>query len=139
MNLTMKKSGFTLLEIIIVVIIIGVLASLALPRLVSTVEFSRSSEGLSAMTALRSSVERCYLLQGVYTNCNTFGNIDLSDPKDSPGAHFTYSWVNVATNAYTLRATRNTTDGGNSASTIDLIIGTATVTRSGATAFTGIK
>ncbi len=135
----MQKNAFTLLEIIIVVIIIGVLASLALPRLVSTIEFSRSSEALSALTALRSSVERCYLFSSSYLNCNTFANIDLTNPSQAPGAHFTYAWVNVAANAYTLQAGRNTVDGGSTASFIQLIIGTGTVTRSGGSAFSGIK
>ena len=44
-----RKKGVTLLEIIIVVIIIGVLASLALPRLFSTVEFSRSAEAIGGV------------------------------------------------------------------------------------------
>ena len=37
MKLDKNKSGFTLLEIIIVIIIIGILASLALPKFFKTV------------------------------------------------------------------------------------------------------
>ena len=47
MNLNKNKSGFTLLEIIIVIIIIGILASLALPKFFKTVEYSRSMEALT--------------------------------------------------------------------------------------------
>ena len=58
MKLTLKrKKGFTLLEIIIVVIIVGVLASLALPRLFSTVEYSRSTEALAAIGSMRSAMD----------------------------------------------------------------------------------
>ena len=47
-----NKKGFTLLEIIIVIIIVGVLASLALPRFFSTVEYSRSTEALASLTSV---------------------------------------------------------------------------------------
>src|SRR3989338_3754914 len=96
MRLKNNKSGFTLLEIIIVVIIVGVLASLALPRFFSTVEFSRSTEAFNAIGVIRQSVERCALLNDqVYTTCNAFGNLDAEDPSSSAGniagSHFNYT------------------------------------------------
>ncbi|MDZ4241217.1 MAG: prepilin-type N-terminal cleavage/methylation domain-containing protein, partial [Candidatus Omnitrophota bacterium] len=86
-----KTKGFTLLEIIIVIIIVGVLASLALPRFFSTVEYSRSTEALSSVSAIRQSMERCYLQRnGTYTGCVDFTVLDLNNPGLSPNAHFTY-------------------------------------------------
>ena len=64
-----NKSGFTLLEIMIVVIIVGVLAALALPRLFGTIEYSRSTEAFSAFASIRSSMERCYLEHRDFTGC----------------------------------------------------------------------
>jgi prepilin-type N-terminal cleavage/methylation domain-containing protein len=133
-----QKSGFTLLEIIIVIIIVGVLASLALPRFFSTVEFSRSTEALASMSSIRGSIERCYLAQGgIYTGC-TMGVIDVANPGTSPGANFTYLISPVAA-AYTIFAQRNTLSGGDGTSRI-IITQTATgVTRSGTGTFVGIK
>lgn len=105
-----NKKGFTLLEIIIVVIIVGVLASLALPKLFATVEFSRSSEALNSFTTIRSSIERCNLMAGEdFTTCNVFANLDVVQPGDSVGAHFTYT-MTTGLATYSIVATRNSLD-----------------------------
>ncbi len=140
MNIKQKK-GFTLLEIIIVIIIVGVLASLALPRFFSTVEFSRSTEALTSFTALRQSMERCYLSAGgTYTTCNNLDNLDLENPSNSPGHHFTYSLPTApTTKSYTLQATRGTLDGGTTTDWIRLFVDSNGVTRKGTGKFVGIK
>ena len=140
MNLKQNKSGFTLLEIIIVIIIVGVLASLALPRFFATVEFSKSTEALTSMAVLRQSVERCYLTTaGTYVGC-TVTNIDVEDPGTSPGARFTYSITGQSATGYVITATRNTVDGGGGAANwINLTQSTAGVVRAGSGAFIGIK
>ena len=135
-----NQSGFTLLEIIIVIIIIGVLASLALPRLFSTVEFSKSSEALSSISSIRSSLERCYLQSGgSYATCGAFANLDINDPSTSPNAHFTYQFLGVGATAYTIRANRTTFDGGNASSYVQVTQTTNAVTRLGVGDFKGIK
>lgn len=133
-----QKSGFTLLEIIIVIIIVGVLASLALPRFFSTVEFSRSTEALTSLSSVRQSVERCGLAQNQsYTGC-VLGAIDIDNPGNSPGAHFTYQ-VTAGAAAYTIVAQRNTRNGGDGGSRIFLTATAAGVSRSGTGSFVGIK
>ncbi|MEW5895394.1 MAG: prepilin-type N-terminal cleavage/methylation domain-containing protein [Candidatus Omnitrophota bacterium] len=90
------KNGFTLLELVIVVIIIGVLASLALPRMVSMIEGSRSAEAISALTSIRSALERYYLMhpgEEVFASSDqteTFEMLGLDDPGSSPGSNFGY-------------------------------------------------
>ena len=143
MKLTIKRKnkGFTLLEIIIVVIIVGVLASLALPRLFSTVEFSRSTEAFAAIGAIRSSMERCVLKNGSgnYDTCNSMGSggeLDV-DPSVEAGTHFTYAVSAATTTGYTITASRNTLDGGASGDTVRIVVNTSagTITKSGGGAF----
>ena len=134
------KSGFTLLEIIIVIIIIGVLASLALPRLFSTVEYSRATEAFSAIQALRGSLERCYLGRGGnYTGCD-IGVIDVENPAFSNNSHFTYTITGQNVTGYVVTAFRNTRDGGGgTANSILLTQAAAGITRTGTTAFQGVQ
>ena len=143
-----NKKGFTLLEIIIVIIIIGVLAALALPRLFKTVEFSRSAEALNSFTVIRGAMERCYIASSSpsYANCNlTSGspltsNLDVEDPATSPNSHFTYDIQKEDLNSYSILATRNTLDGGQTSSTITLSVNAdGTITKTGAGAFNGIR
>mgnify|MGYP001604188964 CR=1 FL=1 len=135
-----NKSGFTLLEIIIVIIIVGVLSSLALPRFFSTVEYSKSTEALMSMGVLRQSMERCYLaIPKTYIGC-AITNLDVENPGTSPGARFTYSVTSQSATGYVITATRNTVDGGGgTANWINLTQSTAGVVRAGSGAFIGIK
>jgi prepilin-type N-terminal cleavage/methylation domain-containing protein len=54
-----NKKGFTLLEIIIVVIILAILASVLLPKLLGSVALSRSSEALNILPSLKRGMEEC--------------------------------------------------------------------------------
>ena len=114
MKLDKNKSGFTLLEIIIVIIIVGVLASLAMPKFFKTVEYSRSTEALGSLGAIRRAMDVCYQPTRQYTPCNAFSVLSIEDPGTIAGAHWTYTIPATAANTYTIRATRTTVDGGNS-------------------------
>lgn len=143
-----KNSGFTLLEIIIVIIIVGVLASLALPRFFSTVEFSRSTEALNSLGVIRQSIERCRLVDNDVTACDVdtsdaleFGEIDIDDPGVIGGAHFAYA-IDVTGSTgddYTITATRNAVDSGDGSSTIVLTVTNDVASRSGTGAFSSIR
>lgn len=137
-----KKSGFTLLEIIVVIIIVGVLASLALPQFFSTVEYSRSSEALSNLMQIRTSMEGCRMgSNNSFAGCDVT-NIDIPDPTNTPGARFGYATPTVNATDFVAVATRNTVEGGDGTSTITLTVDLTTtpaVSRSGTGAYAGIR
>ena len=140
MNFTKNKGGFTLIEIMIVVIIVGVLASLALPKFFSTVEYSRSQEALSAIATVRGGLERYYVSKGnSYTGATT-ANIDTGNPlAGQPNAHFVITVDNTSAFGYRVVATRNTVDGGTNGHTVVLTQSATDITRGGTTAFAGIN
>ncbi len=106
MNKLKSRSGFTLLEIIIVIIIVGVLASLALPRFFRTIEYSEAQEALSNLAILRRSMNRCYMFDGSYATCN-LTTLDVEDPGDETNALFTYSVQGSDASGFTLRAAQD--------------------------------
>lgn len=144
MRMVNNKSGFTLLEILVVIIIVGVLASVAMPQLFRNVERSRATEALASLGAAKRSIEACAMqFNNVFTTCNSFANIGMQDPSynaaTNASAHFGYGIV-VAANSFTITATRNTVDNGTAGDTVTLARAAAgTITRAGTTAFAGIQ
>ena len=75
----MGRRGFTLLELLMVVIIIAILASVALPQYIRATEKARAAEALSYLGALRSAELRYAATSAtnVYTAVVTELDIDL--------------------------------------------------------------
>ena len=68
----MKKnlnSGFTLIELVIIMVILGVLAAVAVPRLGNTIDSSEESAEEAVIGSLRSAVE-VYAMDQVVNNSN---------------------------------------------------------------------
>ncbi len=75
----MKKThqGFTLIELMIVVAIIGILAAIAIPAYQQYTAKAKFSEVITATTALKTSIEICAQAAGGLASC---GNEATDDP-----------------------------------------------------------
>lgn len=76
----LNKKGFTLLELLIVIIIIGVLATLGLMQYQTVVEKSRGAEARQVLSTLRSSCAAIWIRDGSTVNClgGAAGGLGLS-------------------------------------------------------------
>ncbi|RLA59616.1 MAG: hypothetical protein DRQ89_13840, partial [Epsilonproteobacteria bacterium] len=61
-----KKSGFTLIEIILVVVIIGILAGIAIPRMGGKTEKAKISQAKSNVVALGMAIQEFEMMNGDY-------------------------------------------------------------------------
>jgi len=133
------KQGFTLLELIIVIITVTILASVALPRFFKTIEYSRVGEAFMVMSSLRSSTQRCYVASsGTYVGCD-IGTIDFIPPNTDPGTHFTYAIYGQTSTTYTIAATRNLYESGDGTSHVFFEQSPTGCVKSGDGAFLGVK
>ena len=66
-----RKKGFTLLELLVVVLIIGILAGIALPQYRKAVEKAKLAEALTNFKVLEDGIER-YILANGFPNRETY-------------------------------------------------------------------
>ena len=77
---SVRTQGFTLLELLMVVIIIGILASIALPQYVKLSERARAAEALTVIAAIRSSELRFNAQQPTPAYTQNLAALDIEAP-----------------------------------------------------------
>lgn len=78
-----KEQGFTLIELIVVIIIVGILASVAVPMMTANVKRARTTEALAGLGAIRTA-ERLYALEN-NNKYKEIANTDWSSGTALPG------------------------------------------------------
>ncbi|MGH8369900.1 MAG: type IV pilin protein [Gammaproteobacteria bacterium] len=69
-----KAKGFTLIELMTVVAIIGIIAAIAYPSYINSMRKGRRSDGQAALTEAAQSLERCYTEYGNYKGSCSMAN-----------------------------------------------------------------
>jgi type IV pilus assembly protein PilA len=129
-----NNEGFTLIELAVVVIIIGVLAAFAVPRFRNAVERSKAGESFNYLATTRAAQERYHARMGTYSDDMSKLDIKLSTPtyfsigtieagksgslEDSWKLTLTRSGASAGYGAYTVAFTEDGFDKDPTASTI---------------------
>lgn len=110
-----KSKGFTLIELMVTVAIVGILAAVAYPSYIEQVRKSRRADAKAALVAAAQLMERSYTENNRYTAA-TIGDAATNTfrdhaPADRPHADRTYDIsfgtpTTLTANSYTLTATR---------------------------------
>jgi len=110
------KKGFTLVEVLIVVVIIAILASLIVPRMLAQTDKAKAAEALQVVGVIKRAAERYYDSHGTFvipsndskiysnpvgmgTNSGDWGELGLSD--FGHPSKWAYSYRGYATSFYT--------------------------------------
>jgi len=94
------KKGFTLLELIVVIIIIGVLATLGITQYAKMIERARGAEARQVLGAIRTHAAAIYMQESTCANCT---NANLGIGTDYPTtpvctAFYYFSYSNTQIN-----------------------------------------
>lgn len=101
--------GFSLLELMITVAIVGILASIAYPSYQESVAKSRRNEASNALFTAAQALERYYSANGRYTTTAGGSTLPAVFPTKVPEngtAYYTIASTAASANAFTLQATR---------------------------------
>jgi type IV pilus assembly protein PilA len=125
-----SRQAFSLVELAVVVIIIGVLAAFGVPRMLKSVERSKAAEAFGYLAAVRAAQERYQAREGSYASDLTNLDIEQSAPKyftvgtvaagssgsleDSWSLTLTRQGASVGYGAYTVTFTEDGYDAVNS-------------------------
>lgn len=97
-----NQKGFTLMELMVVVIIVMVLAGIGVPVYMNYIKEGKKSEGYAIMDAINSGAKVYFQKNGTYVG----GTIDrfLATEDVGNAQYFTYALSNLAAGGYRVRA-----------------------------------
>lgn len=118
----MKRNAFTMLELVFVIVVIGILASIAIPKLGATRDDAQIAKGRSDVAAIRSSIvserqtrlirgESSYIStldKGVTNNAEDVSIFDDNDSNTTNGSLLMYGITTKNANGHWLKSADNT-------------------------------
>ncbi|MDP2910731.1 MAG: prepilin-type N-terminal cleavage/methylation domain-containing protein [Candidatus Omnitrophota bacterium] len=97
----MNRKGFTLVEVLIVVIIIGILAAIGIPQFAASIEKAKGGEARAGLGHIQTG-EKVYFAENEYYT-TTLGDLDIS----LTNKFWAFSIASLTSTTYTATATRS--------------------------------
>jgi len=103
----MKKSGFTMIELIFVIVIIGILAAVAIPKLAATRTDAQNSNIIQAVTSIKTEVPAYVTAHGGDANATDLATesqvikqlVDSGQAEKVSDSNYTIKGADKSTNA----------------------------------------
>ena len=100
-----NASGFSLVELMIAIAVVGILASIAYPSYVTQMQQTRRADCEAALMQLASVMERDFSRNNQYQDLIAAGGFSGQCPIDGGNASYTLGYQALTASAYTIQAT----------------------------------
>jgi type IV pilus assembly protein PilE len=118
-----KARGFTLIELMIALVVVGILAAIAIPAYTDSVRKTRRGQAKADMTEVVQALERCFTNRNTYVGCFGGGNTLPAPLNRSPRTgqvFYNLSLQNVTATDYTVRAEPTGDQAGDVCATLEI-------------------
>lgn len=101
---TPRKKGFSLIELMVTVAIIGIIAGIAYPSYLDSVRRANRADAKAAIMSNAQTLERCFSTNGTYENCGNLltaseGNLYTIDTDIDSATTYTITATPIGTQA----------------------------------------
>ncbi|HWZ70198.1 MAG TPA: type IV pilin protein [Casimicrobiaceae bacterium] len=100
----MRSRGFTLLEVMIACAIVAILAAIAYPSYINSIQKSRRAEAKAALLGVASQMERFSTEKGTYATATLGTGVNAVYPNHTESSYYNLSLAPLTATTYTARA-----------------------------------
>lgn len=97
--------GFTLIELVVAILVVGILSAIAYPSYISSIQKSRRGDAIAVLTAITQAQERYRMTHSAYASDTAALNVDVSQISKHYEIAISGDAVTGMTNVFRLTAT----------------------------------